>query len=155
MSLSCSSPSCLCYSRGSGLLHLRKATNAIVASLRVKKSLSTLIPPIPEFSEAMKIERFMSAIGGECDMGDARVIRECDEVQKRTVPPHIHRITLCPTHTSPCALLCPLGCVELDGDESRLLLTDYAQYEYSFSEYAVQVRAITVDRSPHKPLPLS
>ena len=31
--------------------------------------------------------------------------------------------------------------LELDGDESKLLLTLYAHYEYGFSEYTVQVEA--------------
>ena len=32
------------------------------------------------------------------------------------------------------------GIVDLDGDESRLLYTEYVQYEYTFSEYTVQVQ---------------
>ena len=48
-----------------GILQFRKATTSIVMSLRVKKSINTLVPLTSQFNEARRVEEVVSAVSGK------------------------------------------------------------------------------------------
>ena len=48
-----------------GIMQFRKATTSIVMSLRVKKSVNTLMPLTSQFNEARRGEEVVSAVSGK------------------------------------------------------------------------------------------